>query len=267
MRIRALAAWLATVATGLAAVWSGPVRAAPIVIPQDVVFVADSGASITSFGWTQIKGVMQSVNAMRPPGLVERLGIVRFGTSSQTLYTFQNDQAAVTVNGFIDDLAYLNSGSALLAGVQDAIALFDAQSPEINSRLMVVLSDGTPNPPLTQNPCSLTNPAAVTARADLATLGVETIVVMVGPDRNPANLGCLYNFDPARVFAIEDVLNSASANHDAFFSHFGPTYIDDDPDPDPQPVGVPTPATALLLGAGLLGVCGARRAARTPATA
>jgi hypothetical protein len=187
--------------------------------PMEVVFVMDASGSVTSSGWqTEKAAVVAQINTGLP--LAAKIGIVQFDDASEIKYTFnqaQTPRSAIT--NLVQNLPFTAGTTATLAAMQDAYTIFNTTgSPDTitpRHRIVILLTDGNPNPPSTQNPCGTTT-AAKNLRTNLDKKNIETYIVAVGPDITSGTLSCLIDNDPSRFIAVEN-FNGVTAGLNAAF--------------------------------------------------
>lgn len=168
--------------------------------PIDIVFVMDASGSVTASGWTQERNAVASmINTTLPANA--RVGVVVFSDAATTKYTFQNNQTRSAIVSAVNALVYVQGSTATLSGMQNAYTIFNTQSDSLHQHIVVLITDGTPNPTTTQNPCG-TSTAAQTLRTNLTRLHVRTTIFGVGPEINAGTLSCLYDNDPSRFIAV-----------------------------------------------------------------
>lgn len=166
----------------------------------DVVIVMDASGSVTASGWSLEKSaVVNLINSVLPPSA--HIGIVEFSDDAVVKYTFTQNQTRSAITSVVHNLSFMNSETATLAAVQSALGIFTAAERPNSARLMIMITDGTPNPPQTQNPCGTTT-AAKNARNDLVANSIRTTIFGVGPQINSGALSCLIDNDPARFIPV-----------------------------------------------------------------
>ena len=166
--------------------------------PMEIVFVMDASGSMKASGWAAEKAMVTDLVHQLPPSAY--LGVVQFASESYKRHTFNNNQNRAYVAGLVQSLDFLESETATLAAVDDAVDIFQTTTRGLE-RLLILITDGNPNPSSTQNPCGTTT-AARNLREELHELNVRVVLVAAGPDINPGTLSCLYNNDPARVVTM-----------------------------------------------------------------
>jgi hypothetical protein len=174
----------------------------------DVVFAMDSSGSIGTAGWTQEKAFVADIIASYLDG--DRASVLSFATGTPFTKFHLTDVDSSSAEGLVSQvngMSYLNGSTYTKNAMQAVANEFDANSPEGNARLAFLITDGNPNPPSSQNPCS-TDTSAQALQSQLSSLNVRTIIIGVGADINPSTLACLLrdssDYIPVGSFSAED---------------------------------------------------------------
>jgi hypothetical protein len=181
--------------------WKNSVCACNASAPLEVVFVMDASGSVTSTGWTQeINFVISMVDTGLSP--TASVGVVEFATATTTPYDFNKDQTRSVIDNTVKNLKYMNKDTYTLNAMMTAFKVF-YKTTKHKERMIMLITDGSPNPPDSQNPCdtSGTYPNATAIRHNLTAWNITTILVTVGPKVKASTLGCLYNYDSTRVIS------------------------------------------------------------------
>ncbi|HVZ78912.1 MAG TPA: vWA domain-containing protein [Gemmatimonadaceae bacterium] len=179
------------------------------VPPVDLVAVMDASGSIGEAGWNTEQDFVGNL-AATVMGHGSRMGIVEFGTTVATDWTFQQTQSTSAIESAVASLPYLRGETYTKSAMRAALNIF-AASPSSRPRVIALVTDGNPNPPTSQNPCNFSGayPDAARLRDSLQLLGINTIIVGVGPDISANALGCLINQDPSRFIPVASFTTEA----------------------------------------------------------
>lgn len=234
---------------------AAPATAATVI---DYVFVMDSSGSLGSFGWSQEKTFVSEVirTNLHPSSAV---GLVSFSTnvSSYPIVPLANGGSAA-VRTQVNALPYLAQNTSTLAAMQAAVNLFTSYGHAENARVVMLITDGAPNPS-SQNPCSQTSPAAASLRAALGANHIRTALVTIGHDIDPTGLGCLTDGNDA------DLVTPTIDYDNAFLPGVNARALAL-LTPATDPVAVPEPSTWALMLSGFAALGARIRARRRAAT-
>jgi len=234
----ALAALGLALALAVSAV--SPARAAPIVVPQDIIFVIDGSGSLGASGFqNEIDFVVDLIQTYGSDPLhPTRFGAVLFSTGATTVYDLVDNQTPSIIANVINNLAYPGGFTYTRDAVAGAISLFDAQSDGANPKTMILITDGNPNPFSTQNPCDL--------KVQLDAADIQSRIIGSGPGLNISTIGCLVDDVDTQFVQIQ----SYAANFD-----LQQGYVLNDE------IALPEPAMGAIMALGL-GVLAATRRRR-----
>lgn len=217
-----------------------PSQAAPIVVPQDTVFLIDSSGSIGPSNFEiQRDFVLEVFDQLIFDNGPSRTGIIQFEMDVTTLHELTDDQTPTVLNNVVNSIDYDGGFTNTPGAVVSALQMFNTQSFDINPKLMVLITDGNPLLPNNgdANVCQF--------EAQVKSQDVETIVIGVGDNWNPDRVDCLVNDPFNDIFFVTDFdLLSDVTNDTGFASFFGQGYVE----------GVPVPGSLALLGFGLIGL-------------
>ena len=186
-------------AVALAVCAVSPVRAAPIVVPQDIIFVIDGSGSLGQSGFDQeIDFVVDLIqNYGGDPLHPTRFGAVLFSTGTPTtVYNLTDNQTLSVVANVIDNLDHPGGQTYTRDAVQRAIQMFDTQSDELNPKMMILITDGNPNPSTSQNPCSL--------KINLDAEDIQSRIIGSGSGLNINTIDCLVDDVATQFVEIQD---------------------------------------------------------------
>lgn len=219
-------------------VGAAPVAAAPIVVPQDIVFLIDSSGSIGASSFEiQRDFIAEVYNTQIVGNGPSRTGLIQFASNVTTLHEFEDDQSPSVINDVILNMPYTGGYTHTDDALVRAINLFDYQSGPPSPLLMVLITDGNPlGPNGAREVCQYEN--LIKSR------GIETVVVGIGSGWDPSRVECLAN-DPSYIYDVAgfDLLDDLGQSQ-SFTSRFGLGYVE----------GVPVPGSLALLGFGLIGL-------------
>jgi hypothetical protein len=178
----------------------------------DVVFVMASDSAIEDSGWTdEVNFVQDAVQNILPLNKT-RVGLVEFSTDSQVKLTARllTSSSQPGIQSVLSGLTFWGGYTYVSDSVLDGIHVLQDAGPASDNKLMVLLSNGRPNPALYQNPCGTTT-EATGIRQDLAAGNIHVLEVMVGPDWSAGTLSCLVNYDPSRIVPVASAASTLSA--------------------------------------------------------
>lgn len=174
--------------------------------PLDVVVLMDASAGIGSANWTLMKQrVSALIDAFQWSATGNRMALVQFSGYAITRHPFGSPQSVSALKGTANALAYSGGQSWMRTAVQRAIEQYD-EFPRANStKVVILITDGNPNPLSTQEPCALAS--------QLASRGVKTLVFGMGTNWTSANVTCLVTDPATQIFAPERLgeMNAALA--------------------------------------------------------
>lgn len=182
---------------------------------QDVEFVMAADSGISTSDWTSEKDFVQNAleNLLTPSAT--RVGIVDFSSTSQVRLTSRllSGISKTTIESTISNLPFTQGDAHISDGVELAIQDMENHDLATESKLMVLISTGNPNPPGSQNPCDTTgvNGDAATLRSKLASDNIDVLEVMIGADQHTGTLGCLVHYDQSKVVQITGAAAALSA--------------------------------------------------------
>ena len=135
--------------------WFGGAAKAQDFATLDIAVLLDSSGSVQSAGWaTEIAFLNDYVDTSRPVN--SRLAFTQFATSVTRQHEFTDDQSAAALHATLDSLVFTTGWGHLRDALVDTMALFNEQShPTLHDKLIIIITDGTPNPVPAQLPCDL----------------------------------------------------------------------------------------------------------------
>jgi len=166
--------------------WQSGACACSSNVTMDICFALDASSSI---GQSSFTTELDWLANLIGTGLTNdaRVGIIRFATISQYLLNFtQSDAYSTTqLESFVESIYYTGGWTNTVAAIEQAIAMFDAESDAQRSKVLVIITDGNPNLPNggDVDVCAL----ASTLKAD----EITTLIVGVGSQWDPDNVDCL----------------------------------------------------------------------------
>jgi len=210
---------------------AAPARAAPIL---DVVFGMDSSGSLGASGWTQEKNFVNAVITTGLPSNQSQAGVVEFatGASEKIPLTLLDSTTVSSLTSQVSALPYLAGSTYTKDAVQTAINVFDNESAAGDLKLFMLITDGVPNPPSSQNPCGL--------KSTLDAKGIKTVIVGVGAAFNASVIACLVDNPTTDIIQSVDF---TSADLNAIVASIQSAA---------NPVPEPATWTLLALGAGAI---------------
>lgn len=172
----------------------------------DVMTLMDASGSVGTAGWTQEKDFVSSLigtNFPNPPDGRTRMGIIEFSGSVRNIWQFTDDQTPSTMINVVDNLNWLASYTWTKSAVVDAINQFASLGDPTHGRLMLLITDGVPDPlggTNNQNPCTVGS----TIPNYLAAYGIHTVIVGVGTQWDPSVLSCLVQDPTTDIIQVSD---------------------------------------------------------------
>jgi hypothetical protein len=178
----------------------------------DVVFVMASDGGIEESGWTDEVNFVQNAIQNILPLTETKVGLVEFSTNSQVKLAARllTSSSQAGIQSVLSGLTFWGGYTYISDGVQDGIQVLEDAGPASDNKLMVLLSNGKPNPSSYQNPCGTTT-EATGIRQDLAADNINVLEVMVGTNWSSGTLSCLVNYDSSRVVPIASAASTLSA--------------------------------------------------------
>lgn len=152
--------------------------------PLDIAVLMDASWGIGSTNFTLMK---QRISAMIDSIGVSAAGnhmtIIQFAGTATAWHPFASPQTNSALKATVSARPYTGGTSYMRSAVQLAINQWDAHGHSDARRVMVLITDGNPNPISTQEPCALAS--------QLASRGVHTLIFGLGTNWTPSVVQCL----------------------------------------------------------------------------
>ncbi|HVW09733.1 MAG TPA: VWA domain-containing protein [Bryobacteraceae bacterium] len=181
----------------------------------DVEFVMASDGAVTASGWASEQNFVTNAVDNILPFNDSRVGVVEFSSTSLVELSSRELTTASqpTIDSLVSGLTFWDQNTYVSDGVQDGIDELVNAGPASDNKLMVLLTNGIPNPGNAQNPCDTSGqyPEAANIRHELAVNSISVLEVMVGPNPSTQTLGCLVNYDSSRVVPVASAGTTLSA--------------------------------------------------------
>ena len=162
--------------------------------PLDVVVLMDASAGIGSANWTLMKQrVSALIDGFAWSATGNRMAIVQFSGYAISRHPFGSPQSVSALKGTANALAYSGGQSWMRLAVQRAIEQYDEYPRANSTKVVILITDGNPNPLATQEPCALA--------AQLASRGVTTLIFGMGAAWTSANVSCLASDPATQIYA------------------------------------------------------------------
>ena len=187
-----------------------------------VVFLMDSSGSVEQTGWNNEVAFVNSLV------IDERLdnayiGIVQF--SSDNIVTkevyFTSDQSRDAITSEISSLVWTKGATAIRTALENGTDIFAWATSTNDNNIIVLITDGNPNPANVQNPCD----TDYGLLDDLEELAISVVVLGVGDVWNPDIISCLNkrgndvilasDFSPGSMASIKSILFQRILDWDA----------------------------------------------------
>jgi hypothetical protein len=182
---------------------------------QDVEFVMAADSGISASDWANEKDFVQDAleNLLTPSAT--RVGIVDFSSTTQVRLTSRllSTLSQTTIESTISNLPFTQGQAHISDGLELAVQDMELHDLAAESKLIVLISTGNPNPAAAQNPCDTSgaNADAATLRGKLTSDNIDVLEVMIGADQHSGTLGCLVNNDSSRIVQITGAAAALSA--------------------------------------------------------
>ena len=164
--------------------------------PLDVVVLMDASAGIGSANWTLMKQrVSALIDGFSWSATGNRMAIVQFSGYAISRHPFGSPQSVSALKGTANALAYSGGQSWMRLAVQRAIEQYDEYPRANSTKVVILITDGNPNPLATQEPCALA--------AQLASRGVTTLIFGMGANWTSANVSCLVADPATQIYAAD----------------------------------------------------------------
>lgn len=222
-----------------------PSKAAPIEVPQDIVFVFDASGSLGEPGYQTeldfMSAIIQSVtgapgHALHPT----RFGAIRFSSTVDTIYNLTDDQTPSTVDAAIQNAAYTGGSTFTRDALTAAMMMFDTQSDDQNPLSLILITDGAPRPTRTQSVCA----PGDNTKLQLDSRGIQMTVIGVGSGYDPDPIECLVDDPASQIIEI--------TNFGGFDIDFQQGYI-------VNAMAMPAPGMMAIFAFGIAGIAAVRR--------
>ncbi len=170
----------------------------------EIVFVMDASGSVGSAGWAIEKNFVSDL--LGEAAIADSdIGIVSFASGSWKDWYLNDDQTKTVIQSFTQSMSFTGGATYTLSAMEDALDIFQSSSQTDPNRVIVLITDGNPNPSKSEDPCGGTS-RAQNMRAELGVFEVKTVIIGVGTSWDPTRLSCLVN-DPAT-----DIIEASSFN-------------------------------------------------------
>ncbi len=166
----------------------------------DVLLLMDASGSVGSSDFDMEKTFVNDVINSVFPDPEDRVGIIRFSTSVDTLYQFDDDQTRTTLSSFVNTISYPGGWTDTLGALNQAIVEFDTLSSTEKDKLIIIITDG--NPILSgeaQDVCPL--------NADLQSRDIKVVFVAVGSNIDTSKIDCLVDDPTIDIISVADFNN------------------------------------------------------------
>jgi Mg-chelatase subunit ChlD len=154
--------------------------------PPDIIFALDSSFSILPNDYeVQLGWVSRLIGSELSNSSDSRVGFIRFADISEVLLTLVQSESMTTAQRqeFALNIVFSGGVTNTLAALQDALSMFTTEYIAQNSRILLLITDGVPNPDA--NLCPL--------KSSFDNLGVTIVVVGVTEAFTTDRVACLVN--------------------------------------------------------------------------
>jgi uncharacterized protein YegL len=149
-------------------------------VPTDIVYVMDSSGSLTQANWTtQENFVVSHINDLVAQGHFTKGGtvsVIQFSTTANLRVAPTADHAFAKSK--VIAMSHLAGSTYTKAGMQLASdTLWGIPGAADRNQVILLMTDGPPNPALSQNPCPLVSTLLDPREHDTVLIGVGTVGV------------------------------------------------------------------------------------------
>lgn len=169
----------------------------------DVMFVMDASGSVKSSGWTTEK---EFVTNMIESGVDDESGIaiVEFSKRARAEYNFSDSQIRSDITAYVDSMAFTTGATWMKDALEVGMAVFEKSGDPTKDDILLLITDGNPNPSSSQAVCS-----DDTIKDALDAAGITVIVVGVGNGWSTSAISCLVDDTSTQIIYVDDFSDSA----------------------------------------------------------
>lgn len=219
-------------------------KAAPIEVPQDIVFVFDASGSLGAAGYQTeldfMSFIIQSVTGAPDHALhPTRFGAIRFSDQIDTIHNLTDDQTPSAVEAAIQGAPYTGGTTHTRDALIAAMTMFDNQSDDQNPLSLILITDGAPRPTRTQSVCQ-----DLSIKTQLDSRAIQTTIIGSGAGFDASPITCLVDDTATQIIEI--------ANFSGDDIDFQQGYI-------VNSMAMPAPGMMAIFAFGIAGIAAARR--------
>lgn len=166
-------------------------------------FIMDSSGSLGSSGWELEKTFVSDLitDMAAGPGSIN-FGVLSFSNIVKVDWNFTDYQDPATIAATVEYLPFLASYTYTRTAMEAGLDMFTTQAVNPWGRLMLVITDGVPQP-TTQHPCG-SGVKFGSIKPNLDAAGIRVVIVGVGTNWDPQSLACIVD-DPDRdIIEVSD---------------------------------------------------------------
>jgi len=158
-------------------------------VDQYIQFIMDSSGSVGSSGWTKEKTFVVDMitNSISSGSIVS---VIQYANGASTVWRFTDSQVRSQITTAVNNRPFTRGVTHTRTAMERGLSLFvNTASISTMPRLMMLITDGVPNPDPEQHPCKTAGGPDL--EPQLINAGIILVIVGVGTSWNPNNLACL----------------------------------------------------------------------------
>jgi uncharacterized protein YegL len=184
-------------APGAASTYSVAVTGSSSAEPLDVIALVDASGSIRPEPFVTLKNALAGmINNFGWSASGNHLAIVEFSTGAKVKYSLASTQNPDLLAAAALGMPYDAGSTYTKTGMQAALTEFTTNGRPGARRVVLLITDGVPNPATAQNPCSL--------KTSFDAAGVKTVIFGIGADFETAPVTCLVDDATADIRLLSD---------------------------------------------------------------
>lgn len=162
--------------------------------PQDIYFVLDASGSVGSTGWAE-ETTFVSDMIESGVGNTSRVGIVTFATGAWVKYNLTETQHPRSVlTSFVNALTYTKGYTYTKDAISATISAYKKYATKGYDRLLLLITDGIPNPASTESPCGL--------KTTLDAQNITVVIVGVTSSFSSSAVSCLVDDTSTQIILV-----------------------------------------------------------------
>jgi len=166
----------------------------------DVMFLMDASGSVGPTDFLIEKAFVRDIINTVFPDPEDRVSIVRFSTTIDTIHQFTDTQTRNNLESIVNNITYPGGWTDTLGALNRAISEFDTLSSPEKDKLIIIITDGNPIVPNgAQDVCPLDS--------DLDNRGIKVVFVTVGSSVDTSKIDCLVDDIATDIISVTDFNN------------------------------------------------------------